>query len=932
MAKIEEVKINKKVKGEVKQNGSNAETSFVPQKQTTKKAKTNLSEIKKQDITTSNNNETSSVNLEEIKVNDLINHETPAELTKTEVLEKNKLNKSEFKEAVKKVKKEKKQFVKLAKQNAKKLIEPKVYKARKSIDIEKAKRFIVNPEIGLNKEQVKKRYSEGLYNKNKIKTTKSFFSIIFGSTFTFFNLLAVICAAGFIYAQSWKSLAFAAIFVANIIIQITQEIRAKLTVEKITLLTHAQADVIRDGKLIQIQTTDIVLDDIVCLSLGNQISADCIITSGSIEVNESLLTGESVPIKKGAGETLYAGSFVVAGKCQAKVEKVGDFNYGSSLVKKAQEKGKPKSELLRSINLIIRIIGFLVIPIGALTFGLTYKNTGLAGLVENIKGTAGSMILMVPAGMYLSISIALAVGVINLARKRTHIQNVYAIEMLSRVGVLCLDKTGTITDGTMKVSNVIELEHGHHNIKTIMGNMTSALNENNHTALALADYFGYNKDFEVLNTIAFSSARKFSAASFKVGEKAETFVMGAPEFILKKQEKSMEKLIKQFSEQGFRVLLLANIKGKIEKEKLPTGAINSLALIVIEDHIRETAAQTIRWFNENGVAVKIISGDNPVTVSEIARRVGVQNADKYISLEGLTKQQVVDVAGQYAVFGRVTPEQKAILIKALKNKGKKVAMTGDGVNDILALKEADCSIAMASGAEAARNVAHVVLLDSDFSSLPSVVAEGRRVINNISKASALFLMKTIFVMMLNIILLFPSAIPNLFENTERFYLLEWCIIAVPSVVLALQPNNEQIKGNFLGNMMSKALPGAVLYLIGTLAVYFYCIFIGDISKFTTLAAITVTLIGLFILYRTCRPFDKLRAGLFIGVSVFIVLVLTLVPWGLMDYMDKSKVELKDAFMVIILVQLSYNIYSMVTKGTDKLLDYFRRVREKSQQL
>ncbi|MCL2771522.1 MAG: HAD-IC family P-type ATPase [Firmicutes bacterium] len=816
-------------------------------------------------------------------------------------------------------------------------------KARKIGQLSKAKRFEVNHAVGLSTEQVKERYLGGFYNASKTRTTKSYFEIFFGNMFTFFNFIAAVVAAIFIYLGTYAPLiGFLPIYMANLLIQIIQDIRAKLAVEKISLLTAPTATVIRNGKEEEIAVSDVVLDDIMVIGLGRQVVADCIIRSGMVEVNESLLTGESVPVKKKEGDLLYAGSFIVSGKVVAQVERIGDYNYSSSLVKKAQSKSKPKSDLLRNINRVIKAIGVLVIPLATIIFIVNYSgnqidtNLGLDVLGTALFRSANAAILMVPAGMYLAISAALSVGVITLFRKRTHIQDIYSIEMLSRVDVLCLDKTGTITDGTMVVNKVISVNDAPHHVNTIMGSMLTALQENNQTAIALAGHFGYNKELPVASTIPFSSARKFSAVSFKIGEKFETYVMGAPEFVLKTPNKVVDKAVKEFAEQGYRVLLLAGVKGKSTEEKLPAGVVTPISLIVIEDKIRESAARTLKWFYENDVDLKIISGDNPITVSEIGKRVGVKNADKFLSLEGLSKQQVVDAADKYTIFGRVSPEQKAILVKALKNKGKKVGMTGDGVNDILALKEADCSIAMASGSEAARNVSHVVLLDSDFASMPSVVAEGRRVINNISKASSLFLMNAIFVILLNVITLIPipetwveagRIIP--FYYTNRAMLVTLFINGIPALVLSLQPNNDRINTNFLMNMISKAVPGSIMYIFATLACFIFTEALG--GDFATMATLSILFTGLFIVYRICKPFDLIRTILFIGVAVGITLALVVLPWD-ERWFDFAPFVGNQGWVnilgIVVIVQFSYAIYSTVVKYSDIGLAYLNKTRKK----
>jgi cation-transporting ATPase E len=473
-------------------------------------------------------------------------------------------------------------------------------------------------------------------------------------------MLCFVVAGALISVGAWTNLVFMVVIIANMVIGIFQEIKAKKTIEKISLVTEPTAVVIRNGKQEEIPVSEIVLDDIIVFTLGKQISADCIVVDGEVEVNESLLTGESVAIKKVVGDTLLSGSFIVSGKCLAKADKVGSESYTAQLAVKAKQYKKAKSELLNSLNLIIKIIGIIIIPLAIFTFYNNYTQPG-SNLTGTITKTAGSIVGMIPAGMFLLTSLALAVGVIKLAKKRTLVQDLYSIEMLARTDVLCLDKTGTITDGTMKVNSVIQFKTSlSSTVNEIVGSMLTALDDNNQTSRALATYFGYSKELSAKTTLPFSSKRKLSAVTFKNGD---TFAFGAPEFIMKTKNAEVEKLVKQYASKGFRVLLLAKGEGEIVKDKLPVK-MEPVAIIVIEDRIREHAAETIEWFKKNGVAIKIISGDNPLTVSEVSKRVGVENAGHYISLEGLSEQQVIDAAEKYSVFGRVSPEQKYILVKA----------------------------------------------------------------------------------------------------------------------------------------------------------------------------------------------------------------------------------------------------------------------------
>ena len=788
--------------------------------------------------------------------------------------------------------------------------EPEKTTKKKDVVIE---RFEPSVKEGLTAEQVALRVEQGKVNQVQSKNTKTYRSIILGNIFTFFNILSFFVAGMLLSVGSWKDCFFLIIVLANMIIGIVQEIKAKKTIEKISLVSTPMAYAIRDKVETKINVKDVVLDDILLFQTGKQICADCTIMDGSVEVNESLLTGESVAIKKVKGDTLYSGSFVVSGKCYAKVEKVGNDTYTAKLAAQAKQYQKPKSELMGTLNVLITAIGIVIVPLGILMARNNYQTLN-SDVVETIEKTAGSIIGMIPAGMFLLTSMALAVGVIKLAKRRTLVQDLYSIEMLARADVLCLDKTGTITDGTMKVNNVIQIKTDFpYTLDSLIGSMLTALDDNNQTSRALITHFGYSKEMTATNILPFNSTRKMSGVTFSTGE---TFVFGAPEYVLKAKNPQVETLVKTYASKGFRVLLFAQCDGTIKDDKLPANAKRTpIAIVVIEDHIREDALDTIEWFKKNNVAIKIISGDNPITVSEVSRRVGVENADKYISLEGLSQQQVIDAADKYTVFGRVSPEQKCTLIKALKAKGHKVAMTGDGVNDILALKEADCSVAMASGSEATRLVSNLVLLDSNFASMPSVVAEGRRVVNNIQKSSSLFLMKTIFTMLLSIFCLIIKA--DYPFSTKQVMLLEFLVIGIPSFFLALQPNNERIRGRFLPSLLSKALPGAILLFLNVVACHFFDRFIGTDGQYQTMAALAITFVGLVLLFRLCKPFDIFRGIMFATMVTLCVLVLSVIKWD--AFFEYVYLNTQNVLFIICCVLISYPVYDWIVKVLDKLI-------------
>ncbi|PWM74858.1 MAG: ATPase P [Bacillota bacterium] len=735
-----------------------------------------------------------------------------------------------------------------------------------------ATRYHPDPAVGLNDEQLAERFENDLVNKVENKYSKSYASIFIGNIFTFFNLLGLICAVALIVAgASLNRFMFCLVYIANIGIGIIQEIRAKLSIEKLALLSSHSAKVVRNGAVTEISTGDIVLDDILHFTVGNQISTDSIIEEGTVEVNESLLTGESVAVKKSVGDELFAGSFITGGNCVARANKVGKENYVEILSAKAKKYRKPHSELMRSTQLIITCVGFLIVPMAIGMFFKLAHNINDWKLV--IEGTSAVIIGMIPAGMMLLTSLALAVGVIRMARNQTLVQDLYSLEMLARIDVLCLDKTGTITDGRMKVSDCLILSNSFPDtISEAMGSMLSALDDNNQTSIALNNHFGRNNKLKPVKLLPFNSDRKCSAVTFA---ESGTYAFGAPEFVLKEVPDNVAKMVKQYASMGLRVLVVAYSKAGIVGETLP-ASMKAIALITISDNIREDAVSTIRWFKQNDVQIKIISGDNPITVSEVARRAGVENADKYISLEGLSESEVISVANKYTVFGRVSPEQKAILVRAIKAAGHNAAMTGDGVNDILALKEANCAITVGSGSDAARNVSHIVLMDNNFASMPKVVHEGRRVINNIQNSASLYLMKTFFITLLAFfVIVIPGAVYPF--NTSHMMLIEFVIIGVASFFLSFQANDSRVKGRFINYVICKSLPGGLLMLISVLIIMLAQGLLqphlgienypNDI--YYTMMEHAMNFAGLVMLYRLCKPFNAFRTLLFVAIAIVL---------------------------------------------------------------
>lgn len=771
-------------------------------------------------------------------------------------------------------------------------------------------RYNPKPEVGLTNAQVEERTQNNLLNISTVKTNKTIGGIFAKNIFTFFNMTCLLVAIALMVVNAYSDMLFMVIVICNTAIGIYQEIRSKKTMDKLSLTNSNFTKVIRDGEEEEIYKTEVVLDDVLSLNPGMQIACDSIVIDGEVEVNESLLTGESQPIKKFKGDSLLGGSFISSGTCKARVDKIGNDNYIADLTAKAKQFKSAKSELLSSLRALIKIISIFMVPIAILMCynNYTYYTANPAQdyslLYMVITKTAGCIIAMIPAGMFLLTSVALAVSVIRLAKKRTLVQDLYCIEMLARTNVLCLDKTGTLTNGSMSVKDVVMLpcKKTEKDVDKIVSSMVASFHDANHTALALKSYFG-KPQYSAEKSIPFSSERKFMGCKFR---QVGAFKLGAYEYVMEKPTDEIKRLAEQYSFQGFRVLLLAECD-----DKFSSSNAKPIALILLQDNIRKDAPKTIEWFKQNEVDIKIISGDNPITVSEVARRCGVDNADKFISLQGMSPNEVMEVADKFTIFGRVSPEQKAILVKTLKSHGKTVAMTGDGVNDILALKEADCSIAIAAGSDAARSVSQLVLLDSNFSSMPSVVAEGRRVVNNIQKSSSLFLMKTVFAICISIfVLCMNSTYPF---SPIQFIMLEMFVIGLPSFFLALQPNTNPIKGKFLSNVAKSTLPAGICLVGSTIAMYIYQMFTGVTSEVVvTMSSIAITAVGFIALFRMCKPFNWFKSVMYIAcMSICITLVLTIPE--LFKYVALTKT---DIMFLIIVIYSAYPIYLLFLKLFD----------------
>ena len=747
-------------------------------------------------------------------------------------------------------------------------------KNKSKLDSHSIIRFNPDPKVGLTANEVNKRNEENLLNISKLKTSKSLASIFIKNIFTFFNMTCLVVACALIVVGAYSDLLFMVIVILNTIIGIVQETKAKRIIDKLSLTNSNFTKVVRDGEEEEIYKTEVVLDDVLCLNPGMQIACDSIVLSGQVEVNESLLTGESQPVKKMEGDSLLGGSFISSGSCKAKVNKIGDENYISQLSQKAKTFKQAKSELLTSLRTLIKIITIFMVPIAIMMLYNNYSyysdNPALEYSLSYmvITKTSGCIIAMIPAGMFLLTSVALAVSVIRLSKKHTLVQELYCIEMLARTNVLCLDKTGTLTNGSMSVKSVELLSNKtDKEVDKIVASMVASFHDANHTALALKSYFG-KPTYTAEKSIPFSSERKFMGCKFK---NSNAYKLGAYEYVIDKPSQELKTKAENYATNGYRVLLLTECD-----KNFSNASSKPIAFILLQDNIRKDAPKTIEWFKQNDVDIKIISGDNPITVSEVARRCGVENYDKYISLQGLSNNEVMEVATKYSIFGRVSPEQKAILVKTLKSQGKTVAMTGDGVNDILALKEADCSIAIAAGSDAARSVSQLVLLDSNFSSMPSVVAEGRRVVNNIQKSSSLFLMKTIFAISIAIFVLCMNKTYPF--SPIQFILLEMFVIGLPSFFLALQPNINRIKGKFLSNLLKNALPAGICLFSVTIAMYIYQIFTGIRTEvLVTMASLAIIVVGFIALFRMCRPFNWFKSMMYIICLSICITCIVCIP-------------------------------------------------------
>ena len=729
---------------------------------------------------------------------------------------------------------------------------------------------------GLTDEEVRQRVEEGFTNRTDISTDKTTKEIVVSNVFTYFNLIFLVITILLIMVGSFRNLTFLPIIIGNTVIGIVQEIRAKKTLEKMSLLNAPHADVIRNGSVKQISTDELVKDDVILLTAGKQICADAVVISGNIQVNESLLTGEADEVEKTEGSTLMSGSFVVSGECYARLEKVGNESYISKLSLEAKSMGgKEQSEMIRSINLIVKWVGIVIIPIGLILFWQSHFVNG-ESITKSVTSTVAAIIGMIPEGLYLLTTVALALSTMKLARKKVLLHDMKSIETLARVDVLCVDKTGTITEPDMKLKEIFLCKNSGADgtqtaltldeLKSLILDYANASVDNNATMLALKAYAAEaltNNTSALHRTAvsqqAFSSSLKYGSVTFSDG----TYLLGAPEFIMHEDFARIEEEIIPYADKGDRVLMFARYDGENVENGI-NGSVTPLGFVALANPIRENAVKTFEYFKSQGVAIKVISGDNPRTVSRIAIQAGIESAESFVDAATLdTEDKIADAVNKYTVFGRVTPKQKKQLVKALQAKGHTVAMTGDGVNDILAMKDADCSVAMASGSEAAAHAAQVVLLDSDFAHMPDVVYEGRRVVNNIQRSASLFLVKNIFSLLLSLFSVILMVTYPL--EPAQVSLISMFTIGVPGFLLALEQNKDRIKGHFITNVMLKALPGGLtdVIAVGALVVCGEVFCISDAS-IGTIATLVLSVVGFMILFKISEPLNGMKYAVIIG--------------------------------------------------------------------
>lgn len=739
-------------------------------------------------------------------------------------------------------------------------------------------------DTGLTQAQVKERMEKGWSNAPVDSPSKTTKEIITSNVFTYFNLIFIVIAVLLIMVGAFRDLTFLPVIICNTLIGIIQEIRSKKVLDNLSVLNAPKATVVRDGKFQTIPAEQAVLDDVVKFQAGNQICADASVIDGEVQVNESLLTGESDEITKKPGDTLMSGSFVVSGSCLGRLEQVGADSYISKLTleAKATKEGE-QSEMIRSLNKLVQVVGFLIIPIGIVLFVQQYL-LGDSSIKTSMQAMVAAIIGMIPEGLYLLASVALVVSVMRLAQKKVLVHDMKCIETLARVNVLCVDKTGTITENTMKVHDVVSLEPNEKEelppLKELLGDFAHAMAKDNITMAAMQEYFTQGSGQVATSVTSFSSAFKYSSATFDT----VSYVLGAPEFVLRNDYETYKDTIESYGSEGYRVLVFGRYEGTPDGKAL-TESVIPYGLVLLANPIRKEAWETFQYFADQGVDIKVISGDNPVTVSKVASQAGIANADNYIDASQLkTPDDIKRAVLKYTVFGRVTPDQKRQFVRALKEAGKTVAMTGDGVNDVLALKDADCSIAMASGSDAAAQASQLVLLESNFSCMPSVVLEGRRVVNNIERSASLFLVKNIFSFLLS---LFSMAFMITYPlEPSQISMVAMFTIGIPAFLLAMESNKKMIEGHFLTNVLLKALPAGLtdVLIVGFLTIFGQTFGLSN-EEISTAATLLLAIVGLLILFKISKPMNVFRwivwGGMVAGLLFCVIFLKDLFGIGVM---------------------------------------------------
>lgn len=762
---------------------------------------------------------------------------------------------------------------------------------------------------GLSSAEVDKRIADGKVNGEQTIRTKSVARILRENICTFFNFVFVILAVILLFfvpldASGIGNFGFMILIVFNTLAGIVQGLRSKFTMDKLSLLSAPKAIVIRDGEETEIPIEQLVLDDLTILSSGRQICADGVVVDGSCEVNESLITGEPDAIVKNVGDKVLSGSFVVSGKAKCKIEHVGQDNFVMKISAGAKYFKRPSSEIWRSLMFVVKVMSFVIVPVGVALFLIKYF-MGTTSLNDTVITVIGTIIGMIPSGLVALATTVFCVSVIRLSQNKTLAQDLYCIETLARVDVLCLDKTGTITEGSMEVNGVEGVNVDETDVKRLLKGFNDALDAEDATSLAIRDFVKDETSTATVGTLVpFSSARKWSGATLD----GKAYVLGAPEFVFKPTPDDVKAKTEELAEKGYRVLVFAVSDDAFDGTDLPEN-LKLLSYVFITDKIRKEAPNTLAFFKKEGVEVKIISGDNPVTVRAVALRAGLEDCDNIIDMSTVSEEDIPEIAEKYTIFGRVLPDQKLALVKALKAHGHTVAMTGDGVNDVLALKEADCSVAMASGSDAAKNVSSLVLLDSNFASMPKVVAEGRRSINNLERSASLYLMKTIYNTLIAILFMcVPYGLP--FEP-KSLTIIGMVTIGIPSVILALEPNTDIVSGHFLPKVLSNSLAGGITVLLGAIGIIIATqVFLTDLTdmQIKNMYIIVTTFVGLMYLLRVSFPITWIHALNFLGMCGLFV-ACYFIP---LDFLGLPKNLLQDFFglSTSITMEMAYAMISI----------------------